>query len=85
MIQHAPNYHLLPRFEEDRYRLLFPLHKGTLNYLNREKPTFLERYGPSMAFILSVTLLGWGYFVEKIRGNQRLKKRKQSNNEQEET
>ncbi len=38
-------------------KLNYPLHEGTQQYLNRDQPTFLERYAEVIALILSVSLL----------------------------
>lgn len=41
----------------DVNKLNFPIHEGTLQYLNRDQPTFLERYAEVMALFLSVSIL----------------------------
>lgn len=62
--------HIIPIFESSNnysfevnqqdINLSFPFHSGTINYLNREKPKFMERYAEVMGFILSafVVLIG---------------------------
>ncbi len=41
----------------DNTKLRFPLHEGTLQYLNRDQPKFLERYAEVMALMLSVAIV----------------------------
>ena len=51
----------------DPLSLRFPLHEGARRYLERDKPTFLERYADSLAFFLSffLAILGGGaYFLQ---------------------
>jgi len=49
----------------DPLKLRFPLHDGAKRYLDREKPTFLERYADSLAFFLSIflTLIAGGAYL----------------------
>lgn len=46
--------------------LSFPFHSGTINYMNREKPSFVERYATTMSFVLSFIVLIGG-FVATLR------------------
>ena len=43
--------------------LSFPFHQGTIDYLNRDQPTFVERYADVMGFALSAVVLLFGLFV----------------------
>ena len=44
----------------DEARLNFPLHEGTRQYLNRDQPSFLERYAEVIALLITLTVLGFG-------------------------
>ncbi len=85
LLQYDRNYNLLPTLDDELNHLSFPLHQGTLNYMNREKPTFLERYAEVMALIFSFLVLGGGYTIEKIQDirliQQKRKKLKDENGE----
>jgi hypothetical protein len=67
LMQRDRNYNLLPYLDEEKYRLSFPLHDGTRSYLNREKPSFLERYAEVIALVFSITVLAGGYIAEKVQ------------------
>ena len=67
LMQRDRNYNLLPYLDKEKYRLSFPLHSGTKSYLDREKPTFLERYAEILALIFSIVVLSSGYITEKIQ------------------
>ena len=47
----------------EKSRLQFPLHEGVLNYLNRDEPTFLERYADLMGLLLSIGAGIYGIFA----------------------
>lgn len=72
LIQTIHHHHIIPIFESSNsytfevnqqdINLSFPFHRGTINYLEREKPKFVERYAEVMGFVLSafVLLVGLG-------------------------
>lgn len=60
LMQRDQNYNLLPYLENEKYRLKFPLHIGSKNYLNREKPSFIERYAEVLALLLSSLVITIG-------------------------
>ena len=70
LIQTIHHHHIVPIFESSNsytfevnqqdINLSFPLHSGTINYLNREKPKFVERYAEVMGFVLSAFVLVFG-------------------------
>ncbi len=49
---------LSQRFDEAK--VTFPLHEGTRQYLNRDKPTFLERYAEVLALLVSIVVVAFG-------------------------
>lgn len=53
LMRRDPNYNLLPYLNKESYQLSFPLHQGTLDYINRNKPGFLERYAEVFALVFS--------------------------------
>ncbi|MFW5658583.1 MAG: TAXI family TRAP transporter solute-binding subunit, partial [Bacteroidota bacterium] len=54
----------------------FPLHPGAVQYLERDKPTFLERYAEVLALFLTLTVVGaGGYRRYQQRLNQQKKDR----------
>ncbi len=48
------NIYALLETEIDRQNLSFPLHRGTLDYLNRDKPSIWVRYAATIWPVLSV-------------------------------
>lgn len=70
LIETIHHHHIVKLFESSNsytfevnqqdINLSFPFHNGTIDYLNREKPSFIERYSEFMGFLLSafVLLLG---------------------------
>lgn len=60
--------------EFNKQSLLFPLHEGTIAFLNREQPTFLERYADTIALIFSVIALIYGT-IQTIRNRIARKKK----------
>lgn len=44
----------------DATRLNFPLHEGTQQYLNRDRPTFLERYAKVIGLVFSAIFVLFG-------------------------
>jgi len=59
--------HITEDFDQDA--LNFPLHDGTVNYLKRDQPSFLERYAEAIGVIFSVLVVLYGGFtsIKKIR------------------
>ncbi len=57
----------------DRNILSFPLHEGTLMYLERNKPSFLERYAEIFSVIISIliALAGAGAALIKIHNTRK--------------
>ena len=72
LMQRDQNYNLLPYLENEKYRLKFPLHLGSKNYLNREKPSFLERYAEVLALLLSSIVITIG-ITNSLRKNKKKK------------
>ena len=72
LIETIHGHHIIPIFESSNnysfevnhqdINLSFPFHSGTINYMDREKPKFIERYAEVMGFVLSafVLLVGLG-------------------------
>ena len=60
-------------FDFDEAKLSFPLHEGTRQYLNRDQPSFLERYAEVFALVFSVIVVVFGLLSSASRV---LKKRK---------
>lgn len=54
--------------------LQFPLHEGTKDYLERDQPSFFERYADFLALILTILTILIGAFSTLIRWNSRRKK-----------
>ena len=42
-------------------QLQFPVHAGAENYLRRDEPGFLVKYAEAMGFIISTSILIWGF------------------------
>lgn len=55
--------------EFDRDALNFPLHQGTIDFLERDQPTFFERYAEAFGVIFSIMVVIFGGFtsLKKIR------------------
>lgn len=65
------------RFIKDNFNnesLQFPLHEGTKQYLNRNKPSFLERYAELLALIVTTLTVGIGGLSTFWRWNKQRKK-----------
>lgn len=86
LIQTIHHHHIVPIFESSNsytfevnhqdINLSFPFHEGTLDYVNRDKPSFVERYSEFMGFILSSLILLMGLIASlKATMNQRKKDR----------
>ena len=86
LMETVHHHHIVPIFEsynnytfesnQQDINLTFPFHKGTIDYMNREKPTFVERYADVMGFVLSFFVLMAG-LIASLRAtmNQRKKDR----------
>lgn len=86
LVQAIHQHHIVPIFESSNsytfevnhqdINLSFPFHSGTVNYLNRDKPSFIERYSEFMGFVLSVFIVLFG-LTASLRAtiNQRKKDR----------
>ncbi len=79
-------HHVVPIFESSNsytfevnhqdINLSFPFHYGTVDYINRDKPSFIERYSEFMGFVLSVFIVSAGLVASfRSRVNQRKKDR----------
>lgn len=53
----------------DRDALNFPLHQGTIDFIERDQPTFFERYAEAFGVIFSIMVVMFGGFtsLRKIR------------------
>ncbi len=86
LMETVHHHHIVPIFEsynnytfeanQQDINLSFPFHEGTIDYMNREKPKFVERYADVMGFILSACVLLVG-LTASLRAtiNQRKKDR----------
>jgi len=86
LIETIHQHHIVPIFESSNsytfevnhqdINLSFPFHNGTIDYLEREKPSFIERYSEFMGFVLSVFIVIFGLSASfKANINQRKKDR----------
>jgi TRAP transporter TAXI family solute receptor len=57
----------------DPRRLNFPLHEGTINYLERNQPSFFERYAELIGVIFSIAIVLYGAGVSM---QQQLKRKR---------
>ncbi len=57
----------------DRLHMNFPLHKGTVNYLDRNQPSFFERYAELAGVIFSIMIVIFGAIASL---NQRMKRKR---------
>jgi TRAP-type uncharacterized transport system substrate-binding protein len=72
LTQRNRNYGLLPdELGYQQFTFSFPFHKGSLAYIDRDKPSFFERYAELFGVVFSIGLVLFGG-VASIR--QRLKK-----------
>ncbi len=86
LIETIHQHHVVPIFESSNsytfevnhqdINLSFPFHGGTIDYVNRDKPSFIERYSEFMGFVLSafIVVFGLGASV-RANINQRKKDR----------
>ena len=84
LIQTIHHHHIIPIFESSNsytfevnhqdINLIFPFHGGTIDYLNRDQPTFVERYAEVMGFILSAFILLFG-LVASLRATIQQRKK----------
>ncbi len=59
--------HITEDFERDA--LNFPLHQGTIAFLERDQPSFFERYAEAFGVVFSILVVAFGGFtsLKKIR------------------
>ncbi len=76
LMQRDNRYNLLPFLNKETYRLTFPLHTGSLDYINRDKPNFIERYAEVMALVVSFGVLFIGFIGTLIRKQRIIKRAK---------
>lgn len=86
LIETIHHHHIVPIFgssnsytfevNQQDINLIFPFQQGTIDYLNRDQPKFVERYAEVMGFVLSAMVLLIG-LVASLRAtiNQRKKDR----------
>lgn len=84
LIETIHHHHVVPIFESSNsytfevnhqdINLSFPFHDGTIDYLNRDQPTFVERYAEVMGFILSAFILLFG-LVASLRATIKQRKK----------
>lgn len=75
LINQNPLFYTLSE-EFDRRTLQFPLHPGTIRYLERNNPTFLERYAEVIALIVTFVVMLYGGITAVTRWlRQRRKER----------
>lgn len=58
----------------DRTKISLPLHKGSIKYLNRDSPSFFERYAELIGVIFSITVVMFGA-LKAITSERHRKKR----------
>ena len=58
----------------DQGTLNFPLHEGTLRYLERDEPSFIEKHIDIIAFLSTILMAGFGVFMAFIRKLKAAKK-----------
>jgi TRAP transporter TAXI family solute receptor len=58
----------------DRKSLQFPMHEGLKNYLNRNKPSFIERYADILALMITALTIGMGTFSTFLQWNKKRRK-----------
>ncbi len=58
----------------DRNSMSFPLHPGTLMYLNRNRPSFFERYAEMIGVVFSIAIALFGGLVSLFRWRKSVKK-----------
>ncbi|GEM_PF-5208041 len=86
LIETIHQHHVVPIFESSNsytfqvnhqdINLSFPFHTGTIDYINRDQPSFIERYSEFMGFILSVMIVLFGFGASlKATMNQKKKDR----------
>lgn len=86
LIETIHQHHIVPIFESSNsytfqvnhqdINLSFPFHVGTIDYINRDQPSFIERYSEFMGFILSVFIVLFGLGASlKATVNQKKKDR----------
>ena len=78
LIQMNPVYNLLD-FNYDRQDLSFPLHKGTIQFLDRNEPPTWSKYVKMIWPLISISVVLFG-IIASLR--QRLKRRKKQNIEE---
>jgi TRAP transporter TAXI family solute receptor len=71
-------------YEEPLFRFLtnnfrnnqfhFPLHRGAINYLERNKPSFFERYAEMFGVIITSLTIFYGLIIGMLRWNRRRRK-----------
>lgn len=86
LIETIHQHHVVPIFESSNsytfqvnhqdINLSFPFHGGTIDYINRDQPSFIERYSEFMGFVLSVFIVLFGLGASlKATVNQKKKDR----------
>lgn len=86
LIETIHQHHIVPIFESSNsytfevnhqdINLSFPFHSGTIDYMERDQPSFIERYAEFMGFILSVFIVIFGLSASvRANINQRKKDR----------
>lgn len=84
LLQTIHHHHIVQVFESSNsytfevnhqdINLSFPFHGGTIDYLNRDKPTFVERYAEVMGFVLSAFILLFG-LIASLRAHLHQRKK----------
>lgn len=69
-----PSAFMVLREDFDVYRLNFPLHTGARRYLERNSPSFLERYAELINVVIYMTALGFTALLGFFRWNKQRKK-----------
>lgn len=73
LVQTTPIFNTLSE-NFDKHKLTFPLHKGSQEYINRDVPTFIERYAEISSLIFSILVVIVGSFASFARWNKQKKK-----------
>ena len=73
LVSANPAYQDLPISLEGR-SLQYPLHEGVQQYLERDKPTFFERYAETIGLLITVLSLGYAGLVTVTQTRKRRRK-----------
>lgn len=73
LVNNNPIYNIISE-NFNSYKLRFPMHIGVKMFLDRNKPSFLEKYAEVMALIITILALLFGG-ISSLRNWQKMKKK----------